>query len=69
MNIIKEDIDSLNANVKVKLIEDDYQGQVSKVLNDYRKKVRVDGFRPGKVPMGMIKKMYGKAVKVEEINK
>ena len=69
MNIIKEEVDSLNANVKVKLIEDDYQGQVSKVLNDYRKKVRVDGFRPGKVPMGMIKKMYGKAVKIEEINK
>jgi trigger factor len=47
----------------------DYQEQVEKTLKNYRKKAQVPGFRPGMVPMGMIKKQYGTAVKVEEINK
>ena len=47
----------------------DYQEQVEKTLKNYRKKAQVPGFRPGMVPMGMIKKQYGTAVKVDEINK
>jgi trigger factor len=47
----------------------DYQEAVEKTLKNYRKKAQVPGFRPGMVPMGMIKKQYGTAVKVEEVNK
>ena len=69
MNINKIDIDKLNAQLKVQITAEDYQQNVENVLRDYRKKASVPGFRPGKVPMGMVKKMYGKAVLVEEVNK
>jgi len=69
MNITKELKDNLNAVVKVKINKDDYEPKVKKVLGDYQKKARIDGFRPGKVPAGLIQKMYGKNVMVEEINK
>ena len=69
MNISKELKDSLNAVVKVKINKDDYEPRVNKVIADYQKKARIDGFRPGKVPVGLIQKMYGKSVMVEEINK
>ena len=61
MNIIKEDIDALNAVVKVAIVADDYQAKVDQVLVDYRKKSDIPGFRKGHVPMGMIKKQYGKS--------
>lgn len=69
MNIEKEQIDDLNAVVHITIEKDDYEPQVDKVLKDYKKKVNMPGFRPGKVPAGMVKKMYGKAVLVDEINK
>jgi trigger factor len=69
MNINKIDIDKLNAQLKIQISTEDYQENVDNVLKDYRKKASVPGFRPGKVPMGMVKKMYGKAVLVEEVNK
>jgi trigger factor len=69
MNITRENIDELNAVVKVKVEKSDYQEQVDQVLKDYRKKASIKGFRPGKVPMGMIKNMYGNAVLVDEVNK
>jgi trigger factor len=69
MNIEKEQIDDLNAVVHITIEKDDYEPQVEKVLKDYNKKVNMPGFRPGKVPSGMVKKMYGKAVLVDEINK
>jgi len=69
MNITQEKSDDLTAIVHLELTEQDYKGAVEKQLNDYRKKAKMPGFRPGKVPMGMIKKMYGKSVTVEEINK
>ena len=69
MNITKKDIDSLNAVLTVKIEKDDYSGKVEKVLNDYRKNANIPGFRKGHVPMGMVKKQYGKAVLVEEVNK
>jgi trigger factor len=69
MNITKELKDNLNAVLKVKINKDDYEPKVKKVLGDYQKKARIDGFRPGKVPAGLIQKMYGKTVMVEEINK
>ena len=69
MDIIREDINALNAEVKIKLTEQDYKSKVDSVLQDYQRKSRMKGFRPGKVPMGMIKKMYGTSVLVDEVNK
>src|ERR1035437_1042162 len=69
MNIIQENIDELNAVLKVKVVADDYLPKVETALKDYQKKANIPGFRPGKVPTGMIKKMYGKSIMVDEINK
>ncbi len=69
MNITKEQIDKLNAVVKVAITKDDYQDKVEKILKDYRKQANIPGFRKGQVPMGLIKKQYGKAVLVDEVNK
>jgi trigger factor len=69
MNITKENIDDLNAVLKVKIEKADYEDKVETVLKDYRKKATIKGFRPGMVPIGLIKKMYGKAVRIDEINK
>ena len=68
MDITRTNIDSLNAELNIKLGKDDYQKKVDTVLSDYQRKVKMNGFRPGKVPMGMIRKMYGKSVLVDEIN-
>lgn len=69
MNITKKDIDKLNAVLTVEISKDDYSGNVEKVLNNYRKTANIPGFRKGHIPMGMVKKQYGKAVLVEEVNK
>lgn len=69
MNITQENIDDLNAVLKVKVVADDYLPKVEGALREYQRKASVPGFRPGKVPAGMIKKMYGKSVLVDEINK
>lgn len=69
MNITKENIDDLNALLKVQVEKADYEEKVEKVLRDYRKKANIKGFRPGMVPFGLIRKMYGKAVQIDEINK
>lgn len=69
MNITKEQIDALNAVLKVAISKDDYHEKVEKILRDYRKNANIPGFRKGQVPMGLIKKQYGKAVLVDEVNK
>ena len=69
MEITKKDIDNLNAVVTVAIKEDDYSSKVQKILSDYRKTANIPGFRKGHVPMGMVKKQYGKAVLIEEVNK
>ena len=69
MNITKENVDALNAVVKVDIVTEDYQEKVTEVLNDYRKKANIPGFRKGHVPMGMVKKQYGKSVMIDEVNK
>jgi trigger factor len=69
MNITRENIDDLNAILKVKIDKPDYEEKVETVLKDYRKKATIKGFRPGMVPIGLIKKMYGRAVQIDEINK
>lgn len=69
MNITREDKDQLNSVVKINIEKNDYSPKVEKVLKDYRKTANIPGFRKGMVPMGMIKKQFGKAVLVDEVNK
>lgn len=69
MNITRENIDDLNVLLKINIEKSDYESKVESVLKDYRKKANIKGFRPGMVPMGLVKKMYGTTVKIDEINK
>lgn len=69
MNITKTNIDDLNAVIKLQIVKEDYETRVNNLLKDYRKKANINGFRAGKVPMGVIKKMYGTPVLAEEVNK
>ncbi|MFL2582505.1 MAG: trigger factor family protein, partial [Flavobacteriales bacterium] len=69
MNITQENVDALNAVLKVEVIENDYADQVNQFLKKQQKSASMQGFRPGKVPFGLIKKMYGVNAKVEEIQK
>ncbi len=69
MNISKTNIDELNAVIKLTIEKSDYDATVNETLKDYRKKANMPGFRKGMVPAGLIKKMYGKAILAEEINK
>ena len=57
MDIVQENIDNLNATLSIKIAPADYEAPVKKVLLDYQKKANMPGFRPGKVPFGMVKKM------------
>ena len=61
--------DATSAILSVNIQEADYAALVEKQLKNFRQKANVPGFRPGMVPMGLIKKQYGTAVKAEEINK
>jgi len=69
MNITRENKDALNAVVKIDIEKTDYADKVEKILTDYKKSANIPGFRKGQVPMGLIKKQYGKAVLVDEVNK
>lgn len=69
MNVIRQDVDALNAVLKVQIAPEDYQTKVKSTLDKYRKTAKIPGFRPGHVPFGMIQKQYGKAVLAEELNK
>ena len=69
MNITFENADKVNGLMTITVEENDFKENVEKTLKDYRKKANVPGFRPGQVPMGMIKRMYGNAVKMDAINR
>ena len=69
MNITFEAPDKVNGLMTITLENADYQGEVDKTLKDYRKRANIPGFRPGLVPMGIIKRQYGTAVKVDVVNK
>ena len=69
MKISFENVDKVNGQLTLVVDTEDYKEKVEKKLKEYRRKANVPGFRPGNVPMGMIKRQYGTAVKVDEINK
>ncbi len=69
MNISKENIDDVNAVIKVLIEKSDYEKEVAGKLKEYRQQASIPGFRPGKAPAGLIKKRYGTAVLVDEVNK
>lgn len=69
MEIIKEQIDDLNALIRIRVEEQDYTESVEKAIKNLKNKVAIPGFRRGMVPSGMIRKMYGKAVLSDEVSK
>jgi len=68
MNITQDKIDNLNSVLTVKITPEDYKERVEKAIKAQAKKAKLPGFRPGMVPAGHIKKMYGKNILVDEIN-
>ena len=69
MEINFDKIENSEALIKISLKDVDYQPQVTEKIKDFSKKANIKGFRPGKVPFGMIKKMYGPQITAEEVNK
>ena len=69
MNVSKENIDELNAVLTIEFEKADYEPKVEKAVKEYSKKVAIKGFRPGHAPAGMVKKMYGKSILVDTIDK
>lgn len=69
MNITQEKVDELNAVVRIEFKPEDYQPKIDEQLREYARKAQMPGFRPGKVPFGMVRKMYGRSVLVDQLNK
>lgn len=69
MNILFENVDKVSALLTIQMEKADYEEKVNAALKDFRKKANMPGFRPGQVPMGMLKKRFGKEVTAEEVNK
>ena len=68
MNITQSTKGDNLISIKISVEKSDYQETVDKTLKDMRRRANVPGFRPGMVPMGMIKKMYGASAKMEALN-
>ena len=69
MKVSIENPDKINGLLTITVEDDDYKAEVEKTLKEYRKTANVPGFRPGQVPMGMIRRRFGSAVKMDAINK
>ncbi len=68
MNITLDKQSTTDGLIKIQLTESDYQPKVEEKVRDYARKATIKGFRQGKVPAGVIRKMYGKGILVEEVN-
>ncbi|MFW5822735.1 MAG: trigger factor [Tangfeifania sp.] len=68
MNITRENTDNVNAVLKITIEKPDYEPKVEEKLKEYRQKADMPGFRPGKAPLGLIKKRFGKSLLIEEVN-
>ena len=69
MNITLNNIDPVNAVLKIEVVKADYAEDVEKNLRNLRQKASIPGFRVGKVPMSVVQRMYGKSALVEQVNK
>jgi trigger factor len=69
MKITFENPDKVNGLMTITVEEADYKAEVEKTLKDYRKRANIPGFRPGQVPMGLVKRQVGPQVKADAINK
>lgn len=69
MNISQENIDDLNAIINIELAPEDYKSQVDSAIKSQAKQAKLPGFRPGMVPVSHIRRTYGKAILIDEINK
>ena len=69
MNITKESTGDLTAILKIEIVPADYAAAVEKQIADYKRKANIPGFRPGHIPTGLVKKMYGKAILADEVNR
>lgn len=69
MNVTFKKLDDLNAIISIEVKNEDYQDNLNKQFKDYRKKAKIPGFRPGTVPLGMVKQMIGKSILFEEVNR
>lgn len=69
MNIAFEKTDDLNGVIKMHVVPEDYREQVNEVLRDYSRKAAIKGFRKGKVPISVVRRMYGQGVVYEQLNK
>jgi trigger factor len=69
MNVTREDVDELNAVLRIQVSPEDYQEKYEASLKDYRKRMNIPGFRQGKVPMGVVKKRFGSSIVAEEVDK
>ncbi len=68
MNISQESTGDLTATLKIEIEKADYASRVEEKIKEYRKKMKMPGFREGKIPTGLVHKMYGKTILAEEIN-
>jgi len=69
MNISLEKVGNVNAVITVNMVKADYEENVKKAIKSISKKAQMPGFRPGKVPAGLVQKMYGTQAKADEVNK
>ncbi len=69
MNITKKDIDTLNAEIVITVGPTDYEDRVTEAIKKVQRSASMPGFRPGKIPTGLIKKQYGTSILAEELNK
>ena len=69
MNISRENTGELTATVRIEILKEDYEENVIKQLKVVQHKANIPGFRPGKVPVGLVRKMYGKSIVADEVNK
>ena len=69
MNVSKKDINALTAELSITLAPQDYETNVENALRKVQKQASLSGFRPGKVPAGLIKKQHGKSILLDEVNK